>query len=133
VFAVQAGAALLLPVVGATTAGAVGGVIGFGIGFRVATIARPVLLAERYDTSRYATLAGVLVVPMTLARARARASATLAAAALHSTTGGYTPVLAMVAACCLLASTASTSPPRVRGAPGLDHRHGSDRTAHPSR
>ncbi|WP_436533577.1 hypothetical protein [Actinoplanes sp. HUAS TT8] len=46
-------------------------VVGFGIGFGVATIAKPVILAERYDTRRYATLAGVLVAPMTLAKASA--------------------------------------------------------------
>ena len=44
VFTVQAAAALLLPAVG----GAIGAVIGFGLGFGVATIAKPVLLAERY-------------------------------------------------------------------------------------
>ncbi|GAA1811289.1 MFS transporter [Planosporangium flavigriseum] len=102
IFAVQAVAALALPVVGASVAGATGAVIGFGIGFGVATIAKPVLLAERYDTGRYATLAGVLVVPMTLAKA----GAPLAAAALHAVTGSYTPVLAATAACCAVAAAA---------------------------
>jgi hypothetical protein len=69
----------------------------------VATIAKPVLLAQRYDTSRYATLAGVIAVPMTLAKATA---APLAAAALHAATGSYTPVVAAVAACCAIAAAA---------------------------
>ncbi|UQU61287.1 MFS transporter [Couchioplanes caeruleus] len=105
VFAVQAVAALAMPVVAAGTAGAVGTVTGVGIGFGVATIARPVLLAERYGTGRYATLAGILVVPMTLAKA----VAPLAAAALP----GYTAVLAGVAACCGVASAALIAAGRV--------------------
>lgn len=110
VFAVQAAAALLLPVIGATTGGAIGAVIGLGIGFGVATIAKPVILAERYDTRRYATLAGILVVPTTLTKA----AAPLGMAALHTGTGGYTPVLAGVAACCALgaAALAAVTPPR---------------------
>ncbi|WP_249040740.1 MFS transporter [Actinoplanes teichomyceticus] len=102
VFALQAAAALLLPAVGATTGGAVLAVVGFGLGFGVATIAKPVILAERYDTRRYATLAGILVAPMALAKA----GAPLAAAALHAATSSYTPVLAIVAACCAVAAIA---------------------------
>jgi predicted MFS family arabinose efflux permease len=71
VFAIQAGAALLLPAASASTAATIVAVVGFGLGFGVATIAKPVILAERYDTRRYATLAGVLVAPMTLAKAGA--------------------------------------------------------------
>ncbi|PRY19003.1 MFS transporter [Pseudosporangium ferrugineum] len=102
VFAVQAAAALLLPIIGATTGGAIVAVIGFGLGFGVATIAKPAILADRYDTRRYATLAGVLVAPMTLAKA----GAPLAAAALHAGTGSYTPVLAGIAACGVVAACA---------------------------
>ena len=107
-FGVQSAAAILLPFVGASTGGAIGAVTGFGLGFGVATIAKPVLLAERYDTRRYATLAGVLVVPMTFAKA----AAPLAAAGLHARTASYTPVLITVAACCALsaAAIASTRP-----------------------
>ena len=82
--------------------GAIGGIIGFGLGFGVATIARPVLLAERYDTRRYATLAGVLVVPMTIAKA----AAPLGAAVLHHTTTSYTIVLMAIAVSCLAAAMA---------------------------
>ncbi|AGL21555.1 MFS transporter [Actinoplanes sp. N902-109] len=102
IFAVQAAAALLLPIVGATTGGAIVAVVGFGLGFGVATIAKPVILADRYDTRHYATLAGVLVAPMTLAKA----GAPLAAAALHAATGSYTPVLAGIAACGAVAACA---------------------------
>jgi predicted MFS family arabinose efflux permease len=108
VFAGQAVAAVLLPLVGATTGAAVVAVIGFGLGFGVATIAKPVILAERHDTRRYATLAGVLVVPMTLAKA----GAPLAAAALHTATGSYTPVFAVIAACCAVAAAAIGARPR---------------------
>jgi MFS family permease len=102
VFAVQAAAALLLAQVGASAAGAIVAVVGFGLGFGVATIAKPVILADRYDTHRYATLAGVLVAPMTLAKA----GAPLAAGVLHTATGSYSPVLATVALCCAVAATA---------------------------
>ncbi|SDY98092.1 Predicted arabinose efflux permease, MFS family [Micromonospora pattaloongensis] len=113
IFAVQGAAALALPIVGATIAGAIGAVIGFGIGFGVATIAKPVLLAERYDTHRYATLAGILVVPMTLAKA----AAPLAAAAVHTSVGSYTPVLAATAACCAVAAAAIAASGRLTTAP----------------
>ena len=102
VFGVQGLAAIALAFVGATRLGAIGAVIGFGLGFGVATIARPLLLAERYDVRRYATLAGVLLVPMTIAKA----SAPLGAAFLHATSGGYGWVLVAVALCCAGAAAA---------------------------
>ncbi|SDS82423.1 MFS transporter [Actinoplanes derwentensis] len=102
VFAVQAAAALLLPILGDTTGGAIVAVVAFGFGFGVATIAKPVILAERYDTRRYATLAGVLVVPMTLVKA----GSPLGAAVLRTATGSYTPVLVAVAVCCGVAAVA---------------------------
>jgi predicted MFS family arabinose efflux permease len=100
VFTIQAAAALALPLVGRSSGGAIIGVTGFGLGFGVATIARPVLLAGRYDTRRYATIAGALVVPMTLAKA----AAPLAAAAVHTRTGTYTGVFVATGAACLLAA-----------------------------
>jgi MFS family permease len=102
VFTAQAIAAGLLPVIGTSAAGAVAGVIGVGFGFGVATIAKPVLLAERYDIRRYATLAGVLVVPITIAKA----VAPLAAAALHTVGGTYTIVFVAIAVCCLVGAAA---------------------------
>jgi predicted MFS family arabinose efflux permease len=102
VFAVQAAAALSLPLFGRNPLAAIVGVTGFGLGFGVATIAKPVLLADRYDTRSYATLAGILVVPMTLAKA----TAPLAGAALHAATVSYTPLFVAVAGCCALAAAA---------------------------
>jgi hypothetical protein len=45
VFTIQAIAAASLPLIGHTTLGAVTAVIGFGLGFGVATSARPAMLA----------------------------------------------------------------------------------------
>jgi MFS family permease len=105
VFTIQALAAASLPLIGRATLGAVIAVIGFGLGFGVATIARPAMLAARYDTSVYATISGILTVPLTIAKA----AAPLAAAALYTHTGTYTPVLAATATACLLAATAITA------------------------
>jgi predicted MFS family arabinose efflux permease len=100
VFGVQAVAAATLPLIGRTDLGAIIGVTGFGLGFGVATIARPALLAARYDTAGYATIAGLLTVPMTIAKA----GAPLAAAALHTAMRGYTPVLMAIAIACFIAA-----------------------------
>lgn len=108
IFAVQGLAAAVLPLVGRTSALAVIAVIGFGLGFGVATIAKPVLLAERYDTRRYATIAGTMAGPMTVAKA----AAPLAAAWLLSTSG-YATVFAAVAATCAIAAAALVAVPRV--------------------
>jgi MFS family permease len=105
VFVVQALAAGGLPLIAHSRTGAVVGVIGFGLGFGVATIARPALLAARYGTTGYATIAGLLTVPMTLAKA----GAPLAAALLYGLVGGYTPVLAMVSVLCAAAAAAVLS------------------------
>jgi MFS family permease len=102
IFAVQAVAAAALPFTGRNAPAAVVGVVGFGLGFGVSTIAKPVLLADRYDTRRYATIAGTLVVPMTIAKA----AAPLGAAALHAHSGGYTSVFLCTAAACAIAAVA---------------------------
>jgi predicted MFS family arabinose efflux permease len=102
IFAVQAVAVGALPFVGRDAIAAIAGVVGFGLGFGVASIAKPVLLAGRYDTRRYATIAGALVVPVTVAKA----AAPLAAAALHTRTGTYTGVLLATAALCAVAAVA---------------------------
>ena len=57
VFAIQAVGILALPHLGRSTAGAAACVIAFGLGFGVATIARPAIIAARYGTARYATIA----------------------------------------------------------------------------
>jgi predicted MFS family arabinose efflux permease len=95
VFAVQAIGATALSRVGGTLAGAAVCVTAFGLGFGVATIARPAILAERYGTHRYATIAAAMAVPMALGKA----GAPLAAAALG--TGRFLP---WAGAACLLAA-----------------------------
>lgn len=112
IFAVQATAAISLPFVGDTRLGAVVAVTGFGIGFGVASLATPSLLAGRYGTTAYASIAGTLNTPVTLAKA----GAPLAAAALYTAVDGYTPVLvtigslSLVAVAGILARAGSTSP-----------------------
>jgi len=99
VFAVQAAAVAALPWLGHDRVGAAVCVVLFGLGFGVATIARPALLADRYGTTGYATIAGALTLPVTLAKA----AAPLAAAGLAVALGGYPAVMTTVAACCLIA------------------------------
>lgn len=100
IYSVQAAAALSLLVIGGSRVGAVCGVIAFGLGFGISSLASPALLADRYGTVAYATIAGILAVPITLSRA----GAPLGAAALH-TAGGYVPVLSAVGVACLIAAT----------------------------
>ena len=108
VFVVQGAGALLLGVVGRGAAGAVLCVLAFGLGFGVATIARPAMLAERYGTTAYATLSATWAVPLTLVKALAP----LGAAALwHGT--GLAAALDSVAACCLLGAAGLAAAHRV--------------------
>ncbi|MEV6848872.1 MFS transporter [Actinoplanes sp. NPDC051411] len=109
IFAVQAIAVAALPLAGRNAVAAIIAVTGFGLGFGVAAIAKPVLLADRYDTRRYATIAGILVVPITIAKA----TAPLAAAWLHATTHGYTSVFTATAAICLIAAASLIAVPRI--------------------
>jgi predicted MFS family arabinose efflux permease len=95
VFAVQAAGAAALPHVAGSLAWAAVCITAFGLGFGVATIARPAILADRYGTHRYATIAATMTVPITLAKA----GAPLAAAAL-----GVGRFLTWAAAACLLAA-----------------------------
>jgi predicted MFS family arabinose efflux permease len=102
VFGVQAVAAFLMPVIASSTAGAICTVIGFGAGAGVGTIAKPILLSERYGTMRYATLAGTIAMPMTVAKA----FAPLAAGFLRSWMNGYGAVLIGIGCCCVVAVVA---------------------------
>ena len=99
VFTVQAAAAVALVLAGRSRAAAVLAVIAFGIGFGVASLIKPTMLADRYGTTGYATIAGILTAPVTVARA----TAPLAAAGLLGA-GGYRPVLVAIGAACLLAA-----------------------------
>ncbi len=82
IFAVQAVGVLALPHLGRNVGGATVCVIAFGLGFGVATIARPAIVADRYGTARYATIAAGMTLPITLAKA----FAPLAGAALAPNT-----------------------------------------------
>lgn len=105
VFAVQAVGAAALPYIGSGLAGAAACVTAFGLGFGVATIARPAIVAARYGTARYAGIAGALTLPITLAKA----VAPLAAALLPP--GWF--LTAAATACLLAAALLAGLPPRV--------------------
>jgi MFS family permease len=101
VFAGQALAvALLLGVPG--PAGVVGFVALFGLGVGLISLTRAALVADLYGVAAYASINGVLALPLTLARA----AAPVAAAALHTATGSYRLVMVAVALCSLVASLA---------------------------
>jgi len=102
VFALQAAGAATLPWTGPTTLGAVISVTAIGLGFGVATIARPAVLADRYPINAYGRISGAMATPMNLAKA----TAPLVAAALATHTGGYTTVMMATAAAFLTAATA---------------------------
>ncbi|MET8835408.1 MFS transporter [Micromonospora sp. NPDC004540] len=99
VFAIQAIAVLAMPLTAGSRVGAVITVTGFGLGFGIASLATPALLADRYGTTAYATIAGRLTAPVTTAKA---AAPLLAAALLPH--GGYHLLLAAVTTACLLAA-----------------------------
>ncbi|MCM0674839.1 MFS transporter [Micromonospora phytophila] len=99
VFAIQAAAVFAMPLAAGTRVGAVIAITGFGLGFGIASLATPALLADRYATTAYATIAGRLAAPVTTAKAVAPLAA---AALLHH--GGYHLLLACVATACLLAA-----------------------------
>ncbi|MCX4385794.1 MFS transporter [Micromonospora peucetia] len=116
VFATQAAAVLAMPLLADTRTGAIATIVGFGLGFGITSLATPALLADRYSTAAYATIAGRLAAPVTIAKA----AAPLAAATLLHTAAGYVPLLTAVAGCCALAATcmltrATTTPPNPAG------------------
>ncbi|RZU75075.1 putative MFS family arabinose efflux permease [Micromonospora kangleipakensis] len=100
IFAVQAAAALALPWLAGTRTGAVIGIVGFGLGFGVASLAKPTLLADRYGSTAYASIAGRMAASVTIAKA----TAPLGAAAVPHSAGGYRLLLGMVAGCCAVAA-----------------------------
>ncbi len=95
VFAIQAVGAFVLSHVGASLAWAALCITAFRLGFGVATIARPAILADRYGTRRYATIAATMGLPITTAKA----FAPIGAASV-----GVASFLPWAAAACLLAS-----------------------------
>jgi predicted MFS family arabinose efflux permease len=104
VFAVQAVAAIALTFVGRSTTGAAACVIAFGLGYGVATIARPAIVADRYGTANYATIAAAMTLPVTLSRALAP----LAAAAVAPNAFLITAGLICLASALLLAGARRT-------------------------
>ncbi|WP_239129849.1 MFS transporter [Planobispora takensis] len=108
IFALQGAAALTLPIVGRSPAGAIGAVTLFGLGFGVATIARPALLAERYGAGAYGSISGALALPVMAAKA----GAPLLAAVLLPV-AGYGWVMGAVALACVIAASALVAYHRV--------------------
>jgi predicted MFS family arabinose efflux permease len=100
IFVVQALAQLALPLVGSTLTGAVICTVVFGLGYGVGTIARPALLAERYGTVSFGTIAGVLNFPVNVAKA----VGPLTAAVLYTATGSYAAVCWAIAATSAIAA-----------------------------
>ncbi|OUC99996.1 MFS transporter [Streptosporangium minutum] len=101
IFTLQGVAAALLPLAGRTVPGAVGCVLGFGIGFGIASITLPHLLVERYGTAAYASLSG-RIAAFSVAD---KALAPLGAVALAQA-AGYVWVMAAVALACVVAAVA---------------------------
>ncbi|MBE1607907.1 MFS family permease [Actinopolymorpha pittospori] len=93
IFVVQAAGLALLPIAGRDLIGAVACVLAVGLGFGVSTIARPAMVAERYGVADYATLAGLLAAFLMVSKALTP----LGAAWLRTTSGSYTPVMAICA------------------------------------
>jgi hypothetical protein len=102
-FGLQAAAALLLLAAGSTTAGAVGFVLLFGVGFGVGTISRPAMLADAYGVRDYATLAALVGIALTAAKTVGPVAAGLA----RTATGSYTAVVLAVAVAAALAAVAA--------------------------
>ncbi|WP_431932200.1 MFS transporter [Micromonospora sp. RP3T] len=105
VYATQAAAVLAMSLLATTRTGAIISVIGFGLGFGITSLATPALLTDRYGTTAYATIAGRLAAPVTIAKA----TGPLAAAALLHTSDGYATLLVGVAACCAFAAIGVTT------------------------
>ncbi|MEU0570429.1 MFS transporter [Nonomuraea sp. NPDC005983] len=104
IFAVQGGAVLLLPLVGRTVPGAIGCVLGFGLGFGIASITLPHLLVGRYGTAAYASLSGRIAAFSVADKALAPLGAVALAQAV-----GYGWVMGAVAVACTSAAFALLS------------------------
>ncbi|ACU74280.1 major facilitator superfamily MFS_1 [Catenulispora acidiphila DSM 44928] len=102
VFVVQGIGVGLLPLIGRTSLGAIACVLVFGLGFGVSTLIRPAVLTARYGTEAFATLSGLLTLPLTLVKALAPLVSAAWASAAHS----YAPPLTASAGCCLIGAAA---------------------------
>jgi MFS family permease len=101
IFALQA---LAVPILVLTNgpAGVVAFVALFGLGVGLISLVRATLVADFYGLAAYASINGVLALPLTLARA----AAPVAAAGLRTATGNYRLVMTAVACCSVAASLA---------------------------
>jgi MFS family permease len=99
IFALQAAATLSLPLLAGSRLGAALAVTCFGLGFGIASLATPQLLADRYGTDAYASIAGTLAAFVTLAKA----GAPLTAAVLLTASGDYRIVLPAIGGASLVA------------------------------
>lgn len=102
VFAVQGLACLVLLRYGDGVTGAVAFVLFFGIGFGVGTITRPALTADTFGTTGFATIAALIGIALTVAKA----AGPVTAGSLRTASGGYTSVLVLVTVACLVAAVA---------------------------
>jgi MFS family permease len=110
IFALQAVAVAILLVMPGP-AGVVGFVALFGLGVGLISLVRAALVAEVYGVAAYASINGVLALPLTLARA----AAPVAAAGLRATTGNYRLVMIAVALCSVAASLAMARTHQLQG------------------
>ncbi|MEV4160799.1 hypothetical protein [Nonomuraea dietziae] len=101
IFALQGVSVLLLPLVGRTVPGAIGCVLGFGLGFGIASITLPHLLLQRYDSTAYASLSGRIAAFSVTDKALAPLGAVALAQA-----AGYGWVMGAVAVACVIAALA---------------------------
>ncbi|MEU1387799.1 MULTISPECIES: MFS transporter [unclassified Nonomuraea] len=101
IYALQGVAALLLPVLGASVAGAIGCVLLFGLGFGIGSITLPHLLVQRYGTTAYASLSGRIAVFSVADKALAPLGAVALAQA-----AGYGWVMGAVAVACVISAFA---------------------------
>ena len=109
IFALQAVAVPILVLTNAP-AGVVAFVALFGLGVGLISLVRAALVAEFYGVAAYASINGVLALPLTIARA----AAPVAAAGLRSMTGNYRLVMTAVALCSVVASLAMTRTHRLQ-------------------
>jgi MFS family permease len=111
IFALQA-VALIVLVATRSTAGVVGFVILFGLGFGAITPARAALVADLYGRANYGSISGILALFVT----GARSLAPVAAGLLYGAFGGYGPVFWLLVALAALASGAVLLIPDERAA-----------------
>jgi hypothetical protein len=95
IFLIQGLGVIALPYASPSVGGATACIVAFGLGFGVATIARPAIVADRYGTARYATIAAAMTLPITLAKAFAPVGGAAMPATMFLTVAG---------ACCIVSA-----------------------------